>query len=71
MFIFFHANKPIPVFQVQQWKTVCPRSLFTITKSKSRPAARKWTVVGDLTQNDRISVFPEPVDIDGDGRGSC
>ena len=31
----------------------------------------EWTVVGDLTQNDRISVFPEPVDIDGDGRGSC
>jgi hypothetical protein len=32
---------------------------------------KEWTVVGDLTQNDRISVFPEPVDWDGDGRSSC
>ncbi len=29
---------------------------------------KEWTVVGDRTQNDRISVFPEPVDWDGDGR---
>jgi hypothetical protein len=28
----------------------------------------EWTVVGDRTRNDRISVFPEPVDWDGDGR---
>lgn len=29
---------------------------------------KEWTVVGDRTRNDRISVFPEPVDWDGDGR---
>jgi len=27
-----------------------------------------WTVVGDRTRNDRISVFPHAVDWDGDGR---
>jgi hypothetical protein len=29
---------------------------------------KEWAVVGDRTCNDRISVFPEPVDWDGDGR---
>lgn len=29
---------------------------------------QEWAVVGDRTRNDRISVFPEPLDWDGDGR---
>jgi hypothetical protein len=29
---------------------------------------KDWTVVGDRTRNDRISVFPHAVDWDGDGR---
>ena len=29
---------------------------------------KAWTVVGDRTRNDRISVFPQALDWDGDGR---
>ncbi|NDC64389.1 MAG: VCBS repeat-containing protein, partial [Planctomycetia bacterium] len=42
--------------------------IFYHYKVEASADGEAWTVVGDRTRNDRISVFPQAVDWDGDGR---